>query len=70
VKHDIGNAQWRLSSYSGGSGGNGVEVATNLVGVVAVRDSADPNGPMLVVGRDRWDAFTRDIKNGEPSPGR
>jgi hypothetical protein len=57
------NAQWRLSGYSGGPGGNCVEVATNLAGVVAVRDSTDPNGSMLVVSRGRWDAFTRDIKN-------
>lgn len=35
---DLAGAHWRKSSYSSGSGGNCVEVATNLPGLVAVRD--------------------------------
>ena len=37
-------AVWRKSSRSNGSGGNCVEVASNLPGIVAVRDSKDPQG--------------------------
>lgn len=37
-------AQWRTSSYSGSNGGTCVEVADNLHGVVAVRDSKNPEG--------------------------
>ena len=41
---------WRKSSYSGSNGGNCIEVTT-APGTVAVRDSNDPHGPMLTVGR-------------------
>ena len=48
---------WRKSSYSGNGGGNCVEVARNLPGIVAVRDSKDPHGPVLTVSADDWAAF-------------
>ena len=48
---------WRKSSYSGNGGGNCVEVARNLPGVVAVRDSKNPGGPVLIVSRDEWASF-------------
>ncbi|UNO43728.1 DUF397 domain-containing protein [Streptomyces sp. MST-110588] len=43
--------RWVKSSYSN-NGGDCIEVATNLVasrGVVPVRDSKDPNGPVLLL---------------------
>ena len=40
---DLSRAEWRKSSYSGQSG-NCVEVARNLPGLVAVRDSKNPTG--------------------------
>ena len=46
---DLAGAQWRKSSYSGGSGGNCVEVATNLPGLIAVRDSKNPGPPALLL---------------------
>ncbi|RLP89294.1 DUF397 domain-containing protein [Micromonospora sp. BL4] len=51
---DLTGAVWRKSTRSGGNGGNCVEVATNLPGVVAVRDSKDPTGPTLVLSHDAW----------------
>jgi len=48
---------WRKSSRSGTGGGNCVEVATNVSGVVAVRDSTDPAGPVLSVTAADWQAF-------------
>jgi hypothetical protein len=48
---------WRKSSYSGNGGGNCVEVATNMHGVVAVRDSKDQHGPVMTVSRDEWASF-------------
>jgi Domain of unknown function (DUF397) len=60
----MAEAQWRKSSYSSGSGGNCVEVATNVPGVVAVRDSKDPDGPGLALSRESWDMLTSVIKSG------
>ncbi|MER5319335.1 DUF397 domain-containing protein [Streptosporangium roseum] len=48
-----------------GSGNNCVEVADNLPGVVAVRDSKDLHGPALVFTPDGWRAFTGAVKRGE-----
>jgi Domain of unknown function (DUF397) len=55
-------AQWRTSSYSGSNGGTCVEVAGNLPGVVAVRDSKDPDGPVLTFSRADWAAFVAEIR--------
>ncbi|GIG86602.1 DUF397 domain-containing protein [Plantactinospora endophytica] len=54
---DVTNANWRKSTRSGGSGGNCVEVADNLPGVVLVRDSKDPDGGTLSFGTGAWRAF-------------
>jgi hypothetical protein len=61
----LDRAQWRKSSYSGGNGGGCVEVARNLPGIVAVRDSKDPDGPALAVSPAGWDAFVEGIKHGD-----
>jgi Domain of unknown function (DUF397) len=58
-----GQTTWRKSSYSGQSQ-NCVEVAGNRPGVVAVRDSKDPNGPALVVASDAWRVLARRVKGG------
>jgi Domain of unknown function (DUF397) len=58
-------AIWRKSSYSSGNGGQCVEVASNLPGVVAVRDSKDPDGPALVLPPQAFAAFTAAIRAGE-----
>lgn len=54
---DLAGAVWRKSTRSGGSGGNCVEVADNLPGVVGVRDSKDPSGPALRFTPAAWSAF-------------
>jgi Domain of unknown function (DUF397) len=63
--HNVDSVIWRKSSYSGSNGGGCVEIADNLPGVVAVRDSKDPGGPVLAVTPDAWRAFTAAIKSGE-----
>ena len=49
--------------------GNGhsqcVEAGTGACGMVHVRDSKDPGGPVLAFTRARWDAFIQGVKNGE-----
>jgi uncharacterized protein DUF397 len=62
---DLSRAEWRKSSWSGGNGGDCVEVARNLPGAVAVRDSKDPGGPKLVFTPDEWRAFTAGVTAGE-----
>ena len=64
MKLDLSKALWRKSSHSGAVN-NCVEVAGNLPGSVAVRDSKRPAGPALVVSRTAWHAFTTDIKAGQ-----
>ncbi|AVT35617.1 DUF397 domain-containing protein [Plantactinospora sp. BB1] len=53
----LSDARWRKSTRSGTNGGNCVEVADNLPGVVAVRDSKDPAGPVLTFRPAAWRAF-------------
>lgn len=53
--------RWRKSSHSGGNGGECVELAS-APGVVAVRDSKDPDGPKLLVGRDEFAALVASLK--------
>jgi hypothetical protein len=48
---------WRKSSYSGNGGADCVEVARSLPDVVAVRDSKNPDGPILTFSRDEWASF-------------
>jgi hypothetical protein len=61
---DLSRAAWQKSSHSGGNGGQCVEVAFNLPGVVAVRDSKDPDGPNLLVAAGEWRAFIDVVRRG------
>ncbi len=54
-------AGWRTSSYSGGNG-DCVQAASPRPGTIAVRDSADPGGPVLAFTAARWTAFTSALK--------
>ena len=56
---ELTSADWRKSSYSSTNGGNCVEVAGNLPGVVGVRDSKDPPGPALTFSPAAWRSFLR-----------
>ncbi|MFB4305858.1 DUF397 domain-containing protein [Actinomadura sp. GTD37] len=60
--------RWRKSSYSGGQGGNCVEVAAQAP-EIAVRDSKDPDGPTLAFGVAEWRVFARRVKASEFDPG-
>jgi hypothetical protein len=62
---DVTGAMWRKSSYSSANGGACVEVASNLPGVVAVRDSKAPGGPALVFTPAQWQAFAARVKTGQ-----
>jgi hypothetical protein len=59
---------WRRSSYSGSNGGGCVEIASGQTAMVAVRDSKDPQGPVLAFTPHEWQAFTAGVKAGEFDP--
>jgi len=61
---DLTKAIFCKSSYSGSNGGNCVEVARNLPGVVAVRDSKDPGGPALTFAPEQWQALLDGVQSG------
>ncbi|KOW00094.1 hypothetical protein ADK65_16615 [Streptomyces sp. NRRL B-1140] len=54
---DLTAAVWRKSSYSDGGDNNCVEVADNCPGMIPVRDSKQPQGPILVFGANPWASF-------------
>ena len=60
---DLTRAAWQKSSRSSGNG-NCVEVAV-VDEVVAVRDTKDRSGPMLVFTPAEWRAFVAGAKAGE-----
>ncbi len=62
---DLSSAQWRKSSLSQMNGC--IEVAF-VRGGVAVRDSKDPSGPVLLFTPHEWTAFLGGARNGEFEP--
>ncbi|MCM0678789.1 DUF397 domain-containing protein [Micromonospora phytophila] len=54
---DMTGARWRKSTKSGGNGGDCVEVADNLPGVVLVRDTKNRDGGTLAFDTAAWRAF-------------
>jgi hypothetical protein len=62
---DLSRAVWQKSSYSGGNGGQCVEVAINLPGVVAIRDSKRPEDGAHIIERAAFAVFLDDVKAGE-----
>ncbi|WP_405947840.1 DUF397 domain-containing protein [Streptomyces prunicolor] len=57
------NFRYRKSSYSDRLA-ECVEVATNIVTTVAVRDSKNPNGPSLRLHPATWRAFQSSLPAG------
>ncbi|WP_326618684.1 DUF397 domain-containing protein [Streptomyces decoyicus] len=59
---DLSGAAWRKSSYSNKEGGDCVEVADEIPGLVPVRDSQRPHGPALLIPGEAWTAFITGVK--------
>ncbi|GGK86400.1 hypothetical protein Sme01_39850 [Sphaerisporangium melleum] len=64
MSQDQRRSQWRKSSFSGDQG-NCVEVAVNLQGLRAVRDSKNIDLPALIVEPTEWTAFLDGVRQGE-----
>ncbi|MEU6567718.1 DUF397 domain-containing protein [Streptomyces parvulus] len=58
----ITEATWHKSSYSGGSGGNCLEIAVGNPATTPVRDSKTPDGPTLRFRAAAWSAFVDALK--------
>ncbi|UQI48800.1 DUF397 domain-containing protein [Streptomyces sp. HU2014] len=63
---DLSGVEWLKSSHSGNGGGSCVEWPPSLeiAGVIPVRDSKRPQGPVLTVPTAAWPAFTGAIRGG------
>ncbi|MEU8687106.1 DUF397 domain-containing protein [Streptomyces sp. NPDC048665] len=61
-EHDLDAATWHKSSYSGGSGGDCLEVTAAHPTLVPVRDSKTPHGPKLAFRPSAWSAFVDHLK--------
>jgi Domain of unknown function (DUF397) len=61
--NDLSQAIWRKASLSAYNGGC-VEVAVNLPGVTAVRDSKRPEDGAHVVARPVFTRFLLDVQRG------
>lgn len=61
---DLSQAEWRKAACSNGANTGCVEIASNLPGVVAVRDSKRPEAGAHLVGRAAFSAFLDDVKAG------
>jgi hypothetical protein len=59
----MNSSRWRTSSYSGGNGGECVQVAAKPSAArILVRDSKDPDGPALAITAAEWRRLTNRIK--------
>ena len=59
---------WRKSTYSGGNGGNCIEVGTPAeADRVLVRDTKDRPGPVLAFSPETWRGFANQVKSDTSS---
>ncbi|MFJ9816747.1 DUF397 domain-containing protein [Streptomyces sp. NPDC101151] len=58
----MGTATWHKSSYSGGTGGECLEVA-DLKPHIAIRDSKNQHGPALLFPAGAWSVFVESVKH-------
>lgn len=63
--HDLDQAKWRKSSYSGGLENQCIEVADGYTRIVPVRDSKRPHGAAIVFGESAWSSFISAVKDAE-----
>jgi hypothetical protein len=62
--HDGTGLHW-IKTHRSFSNSNCVEIASLPDGGVAVRDSKDPDGPVLEFTAGEWSAFAAGVRDGE-----
>jgi uncharacterized protein DUF397 len=62
---DMSRARWRKAAASGANNGGCVEVAVNLPGVTALRDSTRPGDGFHVVTRAAFATLLSDVRAGK-----
>ena len=62
---NLAGVHWRKSTFSGGQGGDCVEIAALPGGNAAVRDSKHPGHPALIFTRAEIRAWILGVKAGE-----
>ncbi|MFF3005378.1 DUF397 domain-containing protein [Kitasatospora sp. NPDC057940] len=62
--HANDQTRWRKSSYSA-QANECVEAGNIVADGMAVRDSKDPDGPVLAFSSDAWSDFLTGIKAGD-----
>ena len=61
---DLSQAIWRKATRSTGANTGCVEIAANLPGVTAVRDSKNPGAGALILAPEAFAEFLDDVKSG------
>ena len=62
---ELGELDWRLAAGRAGQAGSGVELAKLPDGQIAVRNSADPDGPALIYTRAEIEALIGGAQDGD-----
>jgi hypothetical protein len=63
-RFDVSRAVWRKAEIDNGNAQGWVEVAF-VDDLIGVRNSADPDGPILIFTEGEWKAFVEGAKDGE-----
>lgn len=58
---ELNSANWRKSTYSGGNGGDCVEVS-NAASMIVVRDTTDQAGAVLAVPAGAWQTLLAEVR--------
>ena len=64
IDKSMTTSEWRTSSYSTGADSTCVEVSMHATGV-AVRDSKNPTGPVLMFTKQEWRVFLLGVRSNE-----
>ncbi|HEX5542187.1 MAG TPA: DUF397 domain-containing protein [Micromonospora sp.] len=61
-RFDLSRAEWQRPDGDPSEGAVEIAFVDDLIGM---RNSADPDGPVLVFTQDEWDAFVGGVQDGE-----